>query len=227
MSVLLQSPTPGLQSSMDFYLHLGFKKISENPLILTDGKAFVEINPDRYARAGVKLFKENWETEIQKLKEITTVTTFENGYLISDPSGVWIYLMEFVPPIEFTIHEKSFSELGNYAGLSLETTDIQKSVEIYQTLGFLISGGSLEHGFLSMENNDATISLMKPLSCPHLFFNPSMTYFNGMDNLEVIQKIHDLKIPITEEITFFNKDKIVDNIIIRDPGGFGFFIFSD
>lgn len=227
MSILLQSPTPGIQTSLDFYLLLGFIKVSENPLILTDGKVFIEINPNRYARAGIKIFKENWETEIHKLKEITAVTTFDGGHLISDPSGVWIYLMEFVSPIDNSIHKKSFSELGNYAGLSLETTDIQKSVAFYQALGFSISGGSLQHGFLSLENNGFAVSLMKPLSCPHLFFNPSMTYFNGKKNLEVIQKISDLKIPITEEITHFNKEGIVDNIIIRDPGGFGFFIFSD
>jgi len=54
-----------------------------------------------------------------------------------------------------------------------------------------------------------------------------LTYFNGKQNLEVIEKIRNNAIPITEEITHFNKEGIVDNIIIRDPGGYGFFIFSD
>jgi hypothetical protein len=43
----------------------------------------------------------------------------------------------------------------------------------------------------------------------------------------VIQKIRDLNIPITEEITAFNTECIVDNVIIRDPEGFGFFVFND
>ena len=68
---------------------------------------------------------------------------------------------------------------------------------------------------------------MKTGSCPHLFFNPSLTYFNGAKNLSIIQQIKTLQIPITEEITHFNKEGIVDNIIIRDPGGLGFFLFSD
>lgn len=46
-------------------------------------------------------------------------------------------------------------------------------------------------------------------------------------NLAVIKKIRELNIPIVEEISTFNKEGIVDNIIIRDPGGYGFFIFSD
>jgi len=54
-----------------------------------------------------------------------------------------------------------------------------------------------------------------------------LTYFNGKQNLKVIEQIRNNGISITEEITHFNKEGIVDNIIIRDPGGYGFFIFSD
>ena len=75
--------------------------------------------------------------------------------------------------------------------------------------------------------SDFTITLMKPMTCPHLFFNPSMTYFNGKKNLSIIEKIRQLNIPIAEEITHFNNEGIADNMIIRDPGGYGFFIFND
>jgi hypothetical protein len=68
---------------------------------------------------------------------------------------------------------------------------------------------------------------MKPQTCPHLFFNPSLNFFNGEDNISIISKIRSLDIPITEEITHFNKENKVDNIIIRDPGGYGFFLFND
>ena len=54
-----------------------------------------------------------------------------------------------------------------------------------------------------------------------------MTYFNGGNNLAVIQDIREAGIPITEEITQFNDRGEVDNVIIRDPGGYGFFIFND
>jgi hypothetical protein len=63
---------------------------------------------------------------------------------------------------------------------------------------------------------------MKPFSCPYLFYNPSLTFFNGKENNpKVIQKVRDL----TEEITAFNTEGIVNNVIIRDPGGFGLFVF--
>ena len=124
--------------------------------------------------------------------------------------------------------EASSSVLGNYMGLSLETPDMDKSAQLFEILDFKAVMGSAEQGWVVFQNADGLgISLMKPMSCPHLFFNPSLTYFNGQNNLAVIEKIRALDIPITEEITHFNEENKVDNIIIRDPGGLGFFLFSD
>jgi len=229
MTTIIHTPTNNLESSISFYEKLGFKMISkENPILFADGKAVIEINPDRFSRAGIKFFKESWAAEISKLKEITAITDLTNGYLFSDPSGNWIYLIESEFKQAYTLADSSFSVLGNFTGLSFETTDIQKSYSIYEILGFTKGMGSIEKGFVTLsQNENFTIALMKPLTCPHLFFNPSMTYFNGKNNLAVIENIRKLNIPITEEITSFNKEGIVDNIIIRDPGGYGFFIFSD
>ncbi|MCS4434763.1 hypothetical protein [Aquiflexum gelatinilyticum] len=227
MQALIITPTPHLSSSIDFYLKLGFKQISEKPICMTDGKSFVEINPERYSRSGFKFFKETWKEEIKKLESITKVIQIKEGYLISDGNGVWIYLIERIPELVCSDKEASYSVLGNYMGISLESIDPKKSFEIYQAIGFELVFGTLEGGFFSLANHGFTITLMKPNSCPHLFFNPSLTYFNGKNNPEIISKIRTLKIPITEEITYFNKEGIVDNIIIRDPGGLGFFIFND
>lgn len=227
MQALIQTPTPYLDASLDFYSKLGFKQISENPIIFSDGKANIEINPNRYARAGLRFFKDSWSFEISKLKAIAEIHPTKDGHLLADPSGVWIYLVDGKPGFDQKEEELSFSTLGNYMGISLESTDAKKSFEIYQILGFQLAFGSIDSGFFALTANGFSISIMKPNSCPHLFFNPSLTYFNGKNNLEVIAKIRSLPIPITEEITYFNKESIVDNIIIRDPGGLGFFIFND
>ena len=152
----------------------------------------------------------------------------EGGYLLSDSSGSRVYLMEGESGLSFQAAESSDAVLGNFAGMSLETTDIHRSVGLWEALGFEKGMGSVEQGWVTYTNADQfTVSFMKPNSCPHLFFNPSLTYFNSGKNPEVIEKIRALGIPITEEITAFNKEGIVDNIIIRDPGGYGFFIFND
>lgn len=227
MQALIQTPTPYLEASIDFYSKLGFKRISENPIIFSDGKANIEINPNRYARAGLRFFKDSWSLEISKLKAIAEIHPTKDGHLLADPSGVWLYLMDGKPGFDLKEEELSFSSLGNYMGISLESTDARKSLEIYKILGFQLAFGSIDSGFFALTADGFSISIMKPNSCPHLFFNPSLTYFNGKKNLEVIAKIRSLQVPITEEITFFNKESIVDNIIIRDPGGLGFFIFND
>ena len=229
MNSIIQTPTPDIEASLDFYKKLSFKVLSEKePTLLTDGKVVIDINPDRFARAGVKLYKASWKDELAVLEQLEAIMPIENGYLLTD-AGTHIYLLEKESGIDFKPEEVSFSTLGNVAGLSLETSNIGRSAKIWETVGFSKTMGDLSQGWISFENEDGLgVSLMKPMSCPHLFFNPSLTYFNGKENNpKIIQKIRDLNIPITEEITAFNKEGIVDNVIIRDPGGFGFFIFND
>ncbi|HOO10600.1 MAG TPA: hypothetical protein PKW06_11740 [Cyclobacteriaceae bacterium] len=229
MQSLIHTPTSRLEDSLGFYKKLEFKVLScDEGTFVTDGKAVILINPDRFARAGVKLYKNDWAKEMPKLKKLTAVHKTKNGFLLSDASGVWIYLEEGGLKLGHEPAREPFSVLGNYAGLSLESLDIERSVEVWKTLGFETTG-SPGQGWAACKSEDGlTVNIMNPLMCPHLFFNPSMTYFNGKENNpKVIAKIRALGIPIVEGITHFNDRGIVDNVIIRDPGGYGFFIFND
>ncbi|MEQ9298969.1 MAG: hypothetical protein RIF33_10415 [Cyclobacteriaceae bacterium] len=223
------TPTNDLSESLDFYKRLNFTTLSEaDPVIVAGGSAIVEINPDRYTRPGVKMYASSWGKVVEELKQKTVVHTISEGYLLNDMSGCWIYLIEGDPKFENPISEVNPALPGNFAGLSLEASDVHKSIGIWQTLGFSITMGSPEDSYCVLANDDDfKVSIMRPLVCPHLFFNPAFTYFNSGKNLEVIQKIREANIPISEEITHFNNEGIVDNIIIRDPGGYGFFIFND
>ncbi|MEP2668057.1 MAG: hypothetical protein ABJH04_03625 [Cyclobacteriaceae bacterium] len=229
MQSLIHTPTNGIKNSLAFYQKLEFNVVADkNRTLVTDGKALIEINPDRFARAGVKLYRQSWSKEVAQLKKLTTVHKIKEGYLLGDASNVWIYLVEGESKIKHKPAEASFSVLGNYAGLSLESLDIVRSVAIWKALGFE-TNGSTDQGWVACKNEDELmVNIMNPLMCPHLFINPSLTYFNGKENNpKVIKKLRALKIPITEEITHFNDNGIVDNVIIRDPGGYGFFIFND
>lgn len=229
MKALIQSPTPNLEQSLNFYSRLGYTVVaSGDHQIVSDGKALIQINPSRFARAGFKLYASEWTSIVEKLESFTSVMKTDDGYLFSDPSGVWIYLINGEPEFSIDLSEISASVLGNYMGISLESVDLLRSVKIYETLGLKVTMGSEENGWIALMNEEGFgVSIMKPLSCPHLFFNPSFTFFNGGENMKIIEEVRKREIPITEEITHFNKEGIVDNIIIRDPGGFGFFIFND
>lgn len=227
MRTIIQTPTSKLADSVDFYKKLGFQILSEETsVLLSDGNFLMEINPDRFARAGLKFYRNSWSDVLEELKALSHLTKIDGGYLLSDPSGTWIYLLESA--IDIPVGEPRQTVLGNYMGISLESTDMAKTCAILKVLGFKKSMGDEESAWVAFANDEGFgVSIMRPMSCPHLFFNPSLTYFNSGKNPEVIQKIRDLNIPITEEITHFNKEGIVDNIIIRDPGGFGFFLFND
>jgi len=229
MNSIIQTPTPNLKESILSYQTLNFSRVDKDGFILfSDGSSIIEINPDRYARAGVKLFKRSWAKELKELESLTSVLKIDNGYQLADASGTWIYLIESKEEPNFNMEGHPPSTLGKNAGLSLESMDISLSLQIWRAIGFINQQGSIDQGWVTITNNDGLIiSLMKPNTCPHLFFNPSLTFFNGKENVAIIDKIKSLNMPITEEITHFNKEGKVDNIIIRDPGGLGFFLFSD
>lgn len=229
MQCLIHTPTNNIEESLDFYSKLGFTTVAHDELVLvSDGKAVIEINPDRYARAGIKLISSTWEKAVNELEKFVNVLRIEDGYLLSDPSGMSIYLVETDKEAVLDLSGISPAVLGNFAGISLESSSINTSFHLWKILGFTNQQGAIDQGWVSLTNTDGlAVSLMKPMTCPHLFFNPSLTYFNGANNLKIIEQIRSLNISITEEITSFNKEGIVDNIIIRDPGGYGFFLFSD
>jgi len=228
MSTIIQTPTPNLERSIEFYSKLDFDLVEQgNSVFAVDSQSIIEINTDRFARAGMKLYKPSWQGDVEALQEFTTVLKTENGYLLADPGNTWVYLIEGEAPMVQKGHTPCL--LGNYAGFSLEMVDMGKGASIWNALGFKTTSGGPEQGWVALQNEEGTtISLMRPNSCPHLFFNPSLTYFNGKEgNPKVIQALRDHDIPLTEEITHFNKEGLVDNVIVRDPGGFGFFVFND
>ena len=226
--MIFQTPTPDLTKSLDFYKKVRFDVIeNDHGTFVTDQGAVIKINPDRIARGGVLLFKEDWSDEVKELNSLGTSYKTDSGYIFTDSTGAWIYLQNEAPP-SLTIEASHKSILGNYMGLSLETLSMEKSAKVWEIFGFKPSMGGPDQGWMSLSNDQGqSVSLMKPNMCPHLFYNPSLTYFNSGKNPEIISKIREAQVPIKEEITVFNEKGEVDNVILSDPGGFGFFIFND
>lgn len=226
MKTILSSPTPNLQASRTFYSTLHFTELTRSNYF-TDGKTIIEIDENRFARPGIKLFAPSWSNEVEKLAKCTKVNSIEHGYLLGDSSGTRIYLIESDDHFEIPV-DCPPSFLGNNQGLTIEVLDIENATQIWELIGFKSVAGNLEQGWMSLVNGDGVVvNLMIPNCCPHLFLNPSISYFNGEENSNVIAKIRTLKLEIKEEITHFNKENKVDNIILSDPGNIGFFIFND
>lgn len=226
MNTIIVTPTPDLIKSKTFYTKVGFTQIADSNSF-TDGKSIIEINPDRFARPGIKLIANAWTSEVDELAAHTKVIKIDNGFLLGDCTGTWIYLIE--AETSLTIPENCpHSLFGNNQGITIESIDIEKATNIWNTIGFKTVAGKIEQGWISLVNGDGVvINIMTPNCCPHIFLNPSVSFFNGTNNPMIIDKIRDTGIEIKEEITHFNKEGKVDNIIMSDPGNIGFFIFND
>ncbi|MEZ4738696.1 MAG: hypothetical protein R2818_04905 [Flavobacteriales bacterium] len=228
MNAHIITPASDPANCTDFYERCGFSIVNDaSPALVTDGQVLIEVDPDRFARAGLKCFNVP-ASVIDALQKIARLHPVEGGHIVGDPNGVRVYLMTGPGPmLEFS--GKPQSILGNFAGMGIETMNMERSLAFWTTLGYTISMGKAGDAWLMLAADGCpSLSLMAPLMCPHLFFNPSLTYFNGKEgNPKVIAAVRKAGIPITEEITHFNKDGMVDNIIIRDPGGLGFFLFND
>lgn len=239
MRVTIHTPTPDLDRSVAFYEKLGFVRSSaehaggEDSVLLANGTMLVEVNPERTARAGLRLTKPSWAEEADVLSKSTTVVSLPGSRLAVDPSGVWVYLTEAEgAAAEQPPEGPAECLLGNFAGLTLETVSVQESADFWDPLGFAVPDSVArpvgQHAYVGgLGPGDFGITWIAPNACPHLFFNPSFTFFNSGKNPEIIAAMRAAGIEITEEITVFNKEGLVDNVIIRDPGGYGFFVFND
>ena len=228
MQLTVQTPNADLNQSIVFYEKLGFEIRTQDLKILAiDSQICIEINQERTARICIQLHQSSWNNTLLQLNDRTPIIKIEEGYLIPDPNGIWIKLIEKRLD-EKAIRSNSKSLLGNYGSVCIETLDLSKSYEFWSLLGFSSTSKDFSKGWIEMKSEAGdSISLLQAQQCPHLFFNPSLTYFNGFRNLEIIESIKKHNIEITEKVTEFNSKGEVDNIILRDSGGLGFFIFND
>lgn len=224
---LVKTPTPDIEASASFYTRLGWTKVptGDETAAFTDGGAIVMIDPARTARTTVVLRGPD-AAELHAVLETLGKVVDKDGVLYAaDPSGV---LLALDPRPALDVPACEPSTLGAFMGLSLEALDPARVVAFWEALGWQIAQGGPTEGWTMLTRDGAFgVSVMGLFSCPHLFFSPGLTYFNSGKNPEVIAKIRAADIPIAEEITVFNDAGEVDNVVLRDPGGTGFFVFND
>ena len=229
MHITLQTPTPDIAKSRSFYDKLGFSLIDDDGTVkFFDGKTLIEINSDRFARIGLRVYSQDVENLVEKLRGTFNISETDKSYQLSLPGGLNIYLLKDQKAPEINTQNAITTMLGNGHGLSIETGETSIVHKALLILGFKITHGKAEDEWFVMEGASGFgVSLMKPNNCPHMFYGPSLNYFNGSENLKQIERIRNSGISISEEITIFNDKGVVDNIVLQDPGGLGFFIFSD
>lgn len=211
--ITIRARVTDLDSSLAFYRKLNFE-VSDTQtasgLCVADRGVIIELTTEAKARTSLIWYQE--------------MAVLADEKPILDPDGNKLIFRNEPAPI----FAKKPSLLGVSSGICLECLDLASSVNFYKELGLNILMGSIEQGWLSLGLEETTLlSLMSWGSCPHLFLNPSICYFNGEKNLSVIEQLRALEVPIKEELKIFNTEGDVDNVIIEAPGNIGVFVFND
>lgn len=83
-------------------------------------------------------------------------------------------------------------KLGAFS-ISLSVKDLSKSKDFYEKLGFQVFGGSIEHNYLILKNNNALIGLFQGMFQGNILtFNPgwdeNASNLEDFDDIRSIQK---------------------------------------
>ena len=222
-------PSPDLAITRAYFERLQFVvQAADQALWVGVGTWQFYVEAKANVRAGWRFYTDDAAREMERLQAYCSFKPSGNEWLGTDGNGIWIRLSEEEfpqPPIRQT---EGKNLCGRFVGISQEVADLSKASELYQQLGFAVQAGSAESGWVSLLHaNGTALSLMPYGVCPHLFFNPSLTFFNGGGNLPIIEQLRLAGVPIAQEITHFNQEGLVDNVILCDPSGLGIFVFND
>ncbi|MBB6463304.1 hypothetical protein [Flammeovirga kamogawensis] len=225
--MIVQTTISNIEATLSFYKKLNFEvlNLGEKYVFLSNSVQLQAVTK-KSSRKGIVLYKGDIGLDVQPLIESSIHSQTETETIIMSPSGALVYLLEGNAPL---LNKVDVTPLvGTFVGISLESLDLNKSMTFWEQLGFKMAMGDALQGWVSLSNATGDIiSVMRAGMCPHQFSNPSLTFFNGDNNLEVIDKVRAANLTIKEEITQFSKEGIVDNIVLEDPDGFGFFVFND
>ena len=113
-------------------------------------------------------------------------------------------------------------QLGNFS-VSLSVKDIKASKTFYETLGFSVFGGELDHNWLIMKNGNAAIGLFQGMFAKNILtFNPG--WDENATPLENFTDIRDLQKELKSKGIEIKKPVDISStgpgsLILMDPDG--------
>lgn len=232
--IITQIAAPDAEESLAHYRKLGYQEhvLSDAMYLFFDKASSFILNTARDARHGLRCFVDDIEMARRDWQEITVLYDSDGGFFCTDPNGVYLFFQSRTDSAQI-LNKTDANEhclCGVNYGLGIESGRFDTSLAFYTHLGYKSDKPANEKTAYITLTHDAgpPITLFKPNTCPHAFYNPSFTFFNGKEgNKKVIEDLTTAQVTIRQGISWFNPDGEVDNIIISDPGGFHSFIFND
>ena len=183
--------TPDVEDTRRFYNRLQFDEFIDpagGNVCFTDGRVIIEVAPERTARITL-VVPVNLETFTDLRPR--SADGDDDALLLCDPNGVRVRPLVHAPDSEAGDGTPSMLGTG-FHGFSIEAVDPAATIEFWKTLGLEPISGDLNQGYVTMSAEGApTVTILKAGSCPHLFFNPGLNYFNSGRNPEVIAAVRN------------------------------------
>jgi len=115
-------------------------------------------------------------------------------------------------------------ELGAFS-ISLSVADLAASRRFYEALGFVVTGGDVEHNYLILKNGESTIGIFQGMFEGNILtFNPGLT--NRMERLDeyldvrqIARHLEDAGIAVVSGIDAGAGEDGPANITLIDPDG--------
>jgi catechol 2,3-dioxygenase-like lactoylglutathione lyase family enzyme len=203
---------PNVKQSLRFYEQLGYQKVSESDspaphAMLTDGTIRLSLREGSEWKTTLTYYVENLAERVAAFEQ--RGVKFDNksetdgkvaGATLTDPNGLEVNLVEAAPAEIYQPPGAPISAAGQFGELSIETEDIQGSLDFWMRLGFEptqympnppVSWGSIADGLLML-------GIYGKGHCPHIIRTPSITYFEA----DMAERIRNLK---QEGMTFLQE----------------------
>ena len=114
-------------------------------------------------------------------------------------------------------------ELGAFS-VSLNVADLAASRTFYEALGFEMSGGDPDHGYLIMKNGESTIGLFRGMFEGNILtFNPGLT--NRMERIESFTDVRAIEASLRSHDIALTESVAADStegpahVTLVDPDG--------
>lgn len=207
-----------------FYDTLGFSTLSteEGSVRMTDGNLLFDLRSAHTDATLLSYCTNDIPNAVEMAANLEIPVREQSAHhaILEEPNGLFILLAgpDMISP---TAMEKKPSSLcGTFYEISLETSDMERSIVWWQNVGFKAT--TRKETWCTLDDGKIMIGLYQKGSCPHRFKNPSLTYFET----DMAERIQMLK---SRGIKFIQEEREIGmegHAIAESPDGQFFFLFK-
>lgn len=218
----LYSSSP--EKTKAFCRTLGFTAVSvdDTAALMTDGNYFFDIRHAEKPATTLSYCVSDISDAIHMAEnlEIAIIEKSKHHAILKEPNGLLILLIspEILSLSEFPKNPSSLC--GTLYEISLETADTERSISWWQNVGFKVL--TRQKTWCTLDDGKIKIGLYEKGSCPHVFRNPSLAYFES----DMAERIARLK---EKGMTFAQEEEEVGmkgHAVAESPDGQYFFLFT-